>query len=510
MPSTAERMMALLSGFVGAHGTYEEEEFSEDKRKREIKRTARTLKQPVTVDLWERHLAGIYHLGVITICEDNNCHWGVVDIDDYTIQHTDLVSQLRDMAVPAIVCRTKSGGAHVYLFFSEPIPARDVMRKLRELSAALGHGGCEVFPKQTHVATEQHGLGNWLNMPYYAGDRGITYAVGPEGLGLSLEQFIRQAESSRIDRRQLMSMRFRRRVEGWEEAPPCLEHLAGTGVEKGAQNNALFSFGVLAKKMKPEGWERLIFEWNEQFIRPPHPAARIKELIDSLSKKSYNYKCHDAPCVSHCNMALCRTRKYGIGPGGGADIIESVSILDTEPPLFFVLLKTGGTVECGGADLLSPRTFQQLVLEQLQLVVPQYTQELWLPQVQQAVEGATKIESPPEVGLTGRLNERLEKFCTDRHSAEKKEEILLGKPWRDDEKTMMVWFRLSDFQDYLDRSKFSGLRPSQITERIKKRGGGHGFFNLSGKGVNVWGVPTASLVWTNGEIKTPDIPEAPL
>lgn len=501
--------MELFRGFQGAHGTYRDEVLNEDKRKQEIKQSARTLQRPVTEDLWARHLGGEYHLGIITIGEDNNCWWGAVDIDDYSVSHTELIARIDAMNLPALVARTKSGGAHVFMFFSEPIPAKEVMSKLRELSAALGYGGCEVYPKQDHVVTEMAGLGNWLNMPYFNGDQGKTYSVRADGRGHSLHQFLSLAEGRRITRRKFAGLVFRATRAGWEEAPPCLEHLAGAGVGQGIQNNAMFSFGVLAKKMDPEHVMEQLMEWNRQFFSPLHETDRIINVVKGLEKKDYNYKCHDAPCVSHCNMALCRTRKYGIGPGGGADIIESVSILDTEPPLFYVLLKTGGTVECDGATLLSPRDFQRSVLEQLQMVVPQYKQDTWLPRVQQCVESAIRIEAPAEVGTTGRMWELLEMFCTDRHAAERVEELILGKPWRDDERGM-VWFRLRDLRDFLDRSKFSLLRPSQITERIKKSGGGSQFFNVHGRGVNVWGVPTGKLSWMRGSVDTPDVEESPL
>lgn len=509
--SEAARMMSLLRGFSGAHGTYDTEDFSEGKNKREIKRTAKTVRRPVTEELWDRHLHGEYHLGVITICEDDSCWWGVVDIDDYTISHVDLLAKIEGMKLPAVVCRTKSGGAHVFLFFSEAIPAREVMPKLRELSAALGYGGCEVFPKQLTVSTTEEGMGNWLNMPYFGGDSQEcrNYALRADGKGYSLGQFLAAAEHRRMTRRGFLAMQFRVAVVGWEEAPPCLEHLVGIGVGQGVQNNALFSFSVLAKKMDPDHWRDLVAEWNMRYFRPVHDQKRLTETLNSVAKREYNYKCHDAPCVSHCNIVLCRTRKYGIGPGGGADIIESISVLDTEPPLFYVLLKTGGTVECDSRTLLSPREFQGAVLEQLQIVVPQYKQDTWLPQVQICVESAIKIEAPAEVGTTGRMWELMEQFCTDRHAAERSEELVLGKPWRDDEGGM-VWFRLRDFRKFLDNNKFTSLRVSQITERIKRNGGRSHFFNVHGRGVNVWGVPINSVTWAQGGVGTPHLDESPL
>ena len=507
--SQAQRMMELLRGFSAAHGTYSVEEYNEAKRKAEIKGSARTVRQPVTEAVWAQHISGTRRLGIITITEENTCWWGAVDIDDYEVDHTILVSKLADMNLPALVTRTKSGGAHVWLFFSEPVPARIVMPKLRELAAALGYGDCEVFPKQIRVVSEGEGFGNWLNMPYFGGDQAKNYGVRADGLGYSLDQWLTKAESLRMTEAQFQDVSVHVSVRGWEDAPPCLEHLAGVRVREGVQNNALFNFGVLARKMREEGWEELVLEWNRQFFVPPHPVARLTEMLKRVGKRDYNYKCHDAPCVSHCNMPLCRTRKYGIGPGGGADIIDSVSILMTEPPMFYVLLKTGGTVECDGGTLLNPRAFQEAVLVQHQIVVPQYKQEVWLPRVQQYVESAIRIDAPAEVGVTGRMWELVEQFCTDRHAAESVDEVFLGKPWRDEDEAM-VWFRLRDLRDHLDRARFTSLRVAQITERIKKAGGRSHFFNVRGRGVNVWGVPVSQLSWHDGRIHTPAEPDQPL
>lgn len=501
--------MDLLRGFAGAHGTYREEEENTSKRKREIKKTARTRHEPVTLELWQQHLSGDYHLGIITITEENTCWWAVVDIDDYALDHRELVSRLAGMRVPAIVCRTKSGGAHVYLFFAEPIPASEVMPKMRELSAALGYGGSEVFPKQTEVVADQRGLGNWLNMPYFAGDRTTSYAYSQTGQGLSPEQFLDQAERLRLDLRSFRKLTFQVSVAGWEEAPPCLEHLAGIGVAQGVQNNALFSFGVLAKKRSPEGWVELLHRWNETLFRPPHPMDRVASVVKSLEKRDYNYKCKDQPCVSYCNMVLCRSREYGIGPGGGADIIDSVRVLATEPPIFYVLLKTGGTVECTSESVLNPRSFQKCTLEQTTTVLPLYKLETWLPQVQKAIENATIVDAPAEVGTTGQLAELIERFCTDRHAGEQRDDLLLGKPWRDEE-TGRVWFRLRDLVEFLERNRFRLLARGQITERIKNMSGGPDFFNIRKKGVNVWYVPMSQFTWQDGDADLPDSPEQPV
>jgi hypothetical protein len=502
-------MMELLAGFAGAHGTHGDTDSRPGSVKKEIKKTARTVRDPVTERLWDDHLEGVRPLGIITIREDSTCMWGAVDIDAYDVVHTDVVRALAEKKVPSVVCRTKSGGAHVYVFFSEPVPASEVMVRLRELASAIGHGGSEIFPKQDQVLIDRGDLGNWLNMPYFGADTTSRYAVRPDGRGMSLSEFLRVARSQRMSRRVFLDLVFRETLPAMADAPPCLEHLCSVGIGEGQRNNGLFALGVLAKKVDPDKWETLLEGWNHAYLRPPLPSGEVAAVIKGLKKKAYTYKCSDQPIVSHCNMALCRSRKHGVGAGGGAPVVESVSVLATEPPLFFVNMRTGGTVECNSTVLLSPRDFQRVVLEQQRQVIQLYSLDEWLRHMQKCVESATIIEAPREVSTTGHFEELLERFCTDRHAGETQDDLLLGKPWHD-ETQGRVWFRLRDLQTMLDRSGFRSLTRSQIVTRIRSMGGGTHFFNLRGKGFNTWFVPAAAMQWQTEGVEVPRGEESPL
>jgi hypothetical protein len=502
-------MHQLFRGLDCAHGTHGVPVAGANGVKMEIKKSARTVREGATVAMWEQHIRGERPLGIVPIMSDNTCVWGAIDIDDYTIDHGALVGQLEDLSIPGVVDRTKSGGAHVYMFFEEPVAASVVLSRLRELAACLGHGDCEVFPKQDTLLLDRGDLGNWLNMPYFDSDRTNRYAYRRDGRGLSLSAFLDVAERSRITEETLVSLRFRKTLPEMSDGPPCLEQLCSTKIGQGSRNNGLFALGVLAKKMGEDDWETRLERWNHMFITPPASGEDVANIIRSLKKKEYSYKCGDQPLVSVCNMALCRTRKYGIGPGGAARILESVSILDTEPPIFFVNMRTGGTVECSPAALLNPRDFQHLVLSQLRQVIPLFKLEDWLRQVQTCVESATTIEAPREVGITGQFEELLERFCTDRHAAKDQEDIVLGKPWLD-EAQGRVYFRLRDLQDMLDRHKFRELSRGQITTRIRQMMGDTEFANIRGRGVNLWWVPAERLTWARGTPALPRAEDSPL
>lgn len=500
MPGLAERMMALLEGYHEAYGTYGAEEKRTGSVKSEIKKSARTIRGAVTVELWRQHLEGVKPLGIIPIRGDGTCMWGAIDIDDYTLDHGALVARLRELEVPCMVCKTKSGGAHIYTFFSEPIPASEVMTKLRELSARLGRGGCEVFPKQEEVLLERGDLGNWLNMPYFGGDRSNRCAIREDGRGLTTQQFLDAGEKLRISRSAFLALLPRpapKTVKAGEksefsEGPPCLEILTAEGFPEGTRNNGLMALGVLAKKMHPDGWAATLERWNTLYMKPPLSNDEVRQIVRGLNSHDYNYRCKDAPIVSRCDSRTCRMRKYGVHGSETVQLVESIQILDTDPPLFFVTVSVGGTVECSGQTLLSSRDFQRACLEQLRKVVPLYTNNDWLPQIHQAVENATKIDAPRDASESGQFEELLEQFLIDRHTTLVREEILLGRPWYDEE-TSCYYFRLTDLQMHLARYNFGKYSRVQLGAKIRAMGGEGKFFLLKGRGTNTWRLPKSKV-----------------
>ena len=61
--------------------------------------------------------------------------------------------------------------------------------KLEQMAKALGYEGSEVFPKQTQIFMDRGDTGNFLNLPYHGGIRGLRYAIKAGGEAASLESF---------------------------------------------------------------------------------------------------------------------------------------------------------------------------------------------------------------------------------------------------------------------------------------------------------------------------------
>ena len=115
--------------------------------------------------------------------------WGCVDIDSYAgFDHKKLIDKIKQFNLPLSVCRSKSGGAHVFLFSELPVSAERMRDKLTEIKTLLGYGGSEVFPKQIQLKSADD-TGNFLNLPYFNGDQSTRYAFNDDGSAATLEEF---------------------------------------------------------------------------------------------------------------------------------------------------------------------------------------------------------------------------------------------------------------------------------------------------------------------------------
>jgi hypothetical protein len=163
--SNAVKFAAIFDGLELAYGTYRV-----DRTQANGKNTgkASVVREPRTTELWEGHLSGSgQSVGIIPINENNEVKWGCIDVDQYPLDHKNLIEKIRKLKLPLLICRSKSGGAHCFLFVDNWITAKEMQETLTQIASALGYAGCEIFPKQVKLNLESGDVGNFLNMPYY-------------------------------------------------------------------------------------------------------------------------------------------------------------------------------------------------------------------------------------------------------------------------------------------------------------------------------------------------------
>jgi hypothetical protein len=449
----------------------------------------------VTVALWEDHLAGRAGLGIVPINDESKARFGAADIDVYPLDLKVLQEHVEKLKLPVIICRTKSGGAHVYLFTSEFVPAALMRAKLTEWAALLGYRGCEVFPKQERLTPDADG--NWINAPYFSGARTTRYALGPGGKGLTPEEFLELVEQTAISEDELR--KFKADADDpFEEGPPCLQTLASQGFGDW-QNSGLFAIAVYLRKRfgnnEPGGggaWHGYVEEYNKRFISPPLPPREMAGVIKSVSKTAYNYTCSQDPLCKVCDKKTCKTRDYGISPGA---LVLDVDLGDLEKletdPITWILRVKGEQIELTTEILMDQRKFHALCIERLNIWPTLVKAHIWQETVRARLAKALMIHVPEDATKKGQMWVHLGKFCSAaNHMAQRRslDEILMGKPFIDDA-SGRVYFSATDFLGYLSQHRVGDVSTKDLYRWLRERGVEHHTKIIKKKCVNFWSVP---------------------
>ena len=127
------------------------------------------------------------------------------------------------MGVPLSVCRSKSGGAHIFLFTTDFVPAKLMRDKLISLSAVLGFGNAEVFPKQIELKS-QDDTGNFLNLPYFNCKNTTRYCFDPMGKAVTIDAFLDGVKVSALTPKELQDLQIKRPPSDrdWETISCCI------------------------------------------------------------------------------------------------------------------------------------------------------------------------------------------------------------------------------------------------------------------------------------------------
>ena len=490
---SVEKFSAIFDGLALAYGTYKIEK-TQSNGKNTGKATI--VREPRTTALWEGHLSGKGQgIGIVPINEDNMCVWGCVDVDQYPLDHKLLVEKIRKLKLPLVVCRSKSGGAHCFLFTTAPVDAKDMQATLQNISAALGYGGSEIFPKQVKLNLDRGDVGNFLNLPYYDAEDGLRYAIKDDGTSATLQEFFDLHETYKQTPEQILTLQLDEQQESTpiKDGPPCLQILAKSKISEGGRNNGLFNLGVYLKKAYPDSYESELLTYNMTYLDPPLPLSEVNIVAKQLDRKDYAYKCADAPISSHCNKELCQTRKHGIGAAALGASIANLRKYNSNPPVWFLDVN-GEPLELDTEALMSQPVFQKACMEQLNFMPRSVAKPVWEGRIggllsEMSDNESAIIEVAEDASISGQFYDYLEEFCVHLQKANDKEEILLKRPWTDDEAGITL-FRLKDFENFLKRNKFFEYKAHKIAQRLRDRGGESRVIKIKGRPVRVWQIPS--------------------
>ena len=458
------------------------------------------------------HFDGKTGLGLVPICDDNNCWWGAIDIDNHDgsnpIDHKSLVKKIHDMGIPLIVCESKSGDAHAYLFASEPLPAQYIRRLLSKWALELGYRGAEIFPKQSILGRNKDGLkilGNWINLPYFKLTERRAIAIQDnQFVKLTFENFIKAANFNKINKDTLEHFL----LLDYREAPPCIHSMLLQGVAQGYRNEGLYNLTIYFKKAYPDDFKERVQNVNDTVFDKPLPFVEAKKTIQSAaSNKDYRYKCLQEPCRSYCNSELCVTREFGISRedmGFLARVempqITDIKIYDMDPPLWEMKLD-GVKITLNTDQLYNYNSFAKVVMEKMLVMIPPMKAKDWANTLAGYMETVERVETPENASTPGIIKDRLIEFLSKadltNNGLDKMDRMKLvrGLPvvqLLSLEKAPMryVIFRGNDFVMFLKRMKAEELRGSHLWNSLRNFGVGYSRIRLpDSKVLQIWCVP---------------------
>ena len=270
------RFIEIFTGLARAHGKTFVDKKGADGQK--IKGKSFVVREPVTNELWQSHLQGVEpSLGIIPINDDNKCKWGCIDIDSYAgFDHKKLINKIDKLNLPLLVFRSKSGGAHVFLFTTVFVEAKQMRDKLLSISAVLGYGGSEVFPKQVELKSKDD-TGNFLNLPYFNGNNTTRYCFNQNAEAVNLDDFFNLYELKKITPEQLEALEVKRPESEFGDGPPCLETITQTEIKDG-RDRILYQYIQYAKRKWPESWQGKINAFNYKYFSS-HPEGPLEDKI---------------------------------------------------------------------------------------------------------------------------------------------------------------------------------------------------------------------------------------
>jgi hypothetical protein len=501
---SAERFKHLFRGRETVRGRY-----YENNGKKKVK----TELEPPTDAMWDDHIAGKGpYLGIVPITLTNDCFFGAIDIDDDGVDLAEIDRKVSEAGLPLVVCRSKSGGAHLYLFLPEAERAQLVQSKLKEYARAIGFTenadgrAVEIFPKQTKLGPDE--TGNWINLPYYGGDESNRYAV----MGtrkLSLAEFLDLAEATRsgiAERGGLGAIKQSvKSADFFQDGPPCLQTLHQLGYPAGSRNQGLYNIGVYFKLSNPDGWREELEEYNETRMDPPLSPTEVAGVAKSLEKREYLYKCGEIPISPHCKRSECRKRRFGIDAfKHQADLdnfpsLENLTKIQTDPPRWEIDVN-GITVEVATDDLLALHKFRKTCLERASIIVPMVKQHLWDEKIRELLASHKVVEAPEDAGTAGAFNVLLAGFLGMMARSETRDDLLLGKPYAEGER---VYFRSIDLNSYLKRNNFNDYNQARVFTALRARDADHHQFTIRGQTIQVWSLPLLGGMVQTEDFGTP-------
>lgn len=290
------------------------------------------VRHPVTLSHYWDHLKGRIRLGIYPLLSDGRISFLALDFDGPPAWEDawKVFHRSGHFHLPFVWEVSKSGDVHLWLFFSEPVAARDARRVARMLLEESGVRA-EIFPKQDTVP--ENGVGNfiWLPLSGASVGEGRTLFIDPERLEpwsdqdrflskirmVSAEQLAQLGEMNNLEAMDHIGLLPRGQGRTYlGHLLPCAEKML-KGVSKGCRDVVAFR---LAVHLKSNGYtleraEQLLQQWNVTKNIPPLLPREITAKVQSAYLRDYSgYGCEDPLIIPFCDEACPIKQKILTAP----------------------------------------------------------------------------------------------------------------------------------------------------------------------------------------------------
>ena len=500
-----KKFIEIFSGLERAYGQTQSRSKNESGK---LEAKSWIEKEPLTEQKWIDHLDGKEpSLGIIPIKDDNTCTWGAIDIDTYDgFDHKKLIKTIIEKKLSLVVCKSKSGGAHIFLFVKQSCSAKDMQMKLAEIAAWIGYGESEVFPKQIELNSK--GTGNFLNLPYNHPEYPTRYALNDKGDALdTLYSFIEYYEIKVVDK--ITDVVIDKPVtkksnDDFKNAPPCLVTLASQGFAEGSRNMAMFQLGVYLRQRFPEQLETKLDYYNTKYFSPPLPSREVLTILKQVEDKKYFYRSEDPTFKSVCDKIRCQTMKFGIGNSASNDITSLKKWVSDNP--MYEVTHNGKVIILSLDQLANHGEYRKATIAQANESPRPIAPAIWADVVDGLLKNMGEgdyIHLPGEVTAKGQFLDQLKIFLENNGGAKDRQDVLQGMVY---EHEKYLFFKPQSFRDFLKMKRFTKMSDSHQYKIFSEFGGNTAKLRVNNKAEHCWKV-ASTIVDAEYKLKDKDFTE---
>jgi len=320
-----DEYIKLFSGYDGDFGIADMSKAKLDSERNKLKPDYEWAGRPITLVDYKNHIDGKISIGIQPCRLDKTAQFACIDIDPKNYSEFNVknyLTKFEQYKLPLVPLLSKSGGLHCYIFLKEPIPAADIIEALKAFLLPLElKPNTEIFPKQKELKEDEKGdikPGNFINLPYYNNGTTTRYAVDKNNSKLSLEQFIKLANESKITKERLdvlVEETHKNILLGsnpeFSDGPPCLARCSKSKLDDG-RDRFMYNYMVFAKKKYKDKWHDFVAKANYAYLENPWDKSKLDQKLKAWDKETAGHTCYEDPIQDKCMRSLCYSRPFGI------------------------------------------------------------------------------------------------------------------------------------------------------------------------------------------------------